>query len=374
MIPVTRPVLPPLDEYTRLLEGIWDRAWLTNDGPLALRLEAELGEFLGARNVLFVANGTVALQIAIKAMALRGEVITTPFSYVATTASLVWEGCTPVFADVSPKFLTIDPAAVEAAITPRTTGILATHVYGIPCDVDALSAIARRHGLRVIYDAAHSFGATYRGLAQTAYGDVSTLSFHATKLFHTGEGGAIVTDDDALALRLRAIRSFGHDGPDNFSGLGINGKNSELHAAIGLTLLPRVPDLIDVRRRAASIYDQVVSAEELQRPELPAGTGWNWSYYPILLPAHMPVETVRDALKADGVNTRRYFNPPLNHLPYVTRVPMPVAEDAARRVLCLPLYSTLSTTEATFVAERLAAALAIGRRTTETTGEMGAWR
>lgn len=343
VIPVTRPFLPPLDEYMTLVEGIWSRGQLTNNGPLVQELEARLAEYFGVRHAFFVSNGTIAIQIAIKALDLTGEIITTPFSYVATSSSIAWEGCRPVFADVDPNTLTIDPAKVEQVVGPQTRAILATHVYGIPCDTEALAAVARAHGLAVIYDAAHAFGTRYNGRALPAYGDISTLSFHATKLFHTVEGGAVLTEDDRIAARIAYMRNFGHNGQEEFFGVGINGKNSEMHAAMGLCMLPRIERLIAERAAIHRHYDTAFAGiAAISRPRLPAGTEYNHSYYPILLPSEAHLLAVRDALHANGITPRRYFFPSLNQLPYVDQVTMPVAEDAARRVLCLPLYSGLA--------------------------------
>ena len=342
MINVTKAYLPPLEEYHQYLQGIWERVHVTNHGPLVLELEARLKAHLGVKHLFFVNNGTIALQIAIKALGLGGEIITTPFSYVATTSSIVWEGCRPVFVDIEPETLTIDAARIEEAITDQTTAILATHVYGNPCDVDLIGQIAARHGLKVIYDAAHAFGIRHQGQSLLAYGDVATLSFHATKLFHTGEGGAIVTDNDALAHRIAYMRNFGHNGPEAFWGVGINGKSSELHAAMGLCVLPRMPQLIESRRQIFAGYDQLLAKADLQRPVLRAATEYNYAYYPVLFPTEEKLLEARDALNREQIFPRRYFYPALNTLAYVGHQPLPVAEDVARRVLCLPLYHDLS--------------------------------
>src|SRR5687768_4184823 len=255
MIKVTKTFLPPLEEYVEYLESIWASGWVTNHGPLVGRLEDQLRTVLEVPHLYFLSNGTIALQLAYRALGLSGEVITTPFSYVATSSTLVWEGLRPILVDIDSETLTIDPERVEAAITPRTTAILGTHVYGNPCDVAALEDIAKRRGLRVVYDAAHAFGVRYRGRPLAAYGDVSTLSFHATKLFHTGEGGAVVTGDGETARRLAYMRNFGHNGEEDFFGLGINGKNSELHAVLGLCVLPRIQDIVAARQGHATRYD-----------------------------------------------------------------------------------------------------------------------
>jgi dTDP-4-amino-4,6-dideoxygalactose transaminase len=280
-INVTKSYLPPLEEYVGYLRGIWERGHLTNAGPLVVELEQRLKDYLGVKHCFYVNNGTIALQIAIKALKLEGEVLTTPFSYVATTSSLVWEGCSPVFVDIDPVTLCIDPAKLEAAITPRTTAIMATHVYGNPCDVEAIAAIATRHGLRVIYDAAHAFGVEYKDQSVLNYGDISTLSFHATKLFHTVEGGAIITNDDEVAHRISYMRNFGHNGPEAFWGVGVNGKSSEFHAAMGLCVLPQVDNLVRRRREISERYDRILANTAIVRPQLqPGTTRYTYSYYP----------------------------------------------------------------------------------------------
>lgn len=342
MINVTRTYLPPLEEYTKYLEGIWERVYLTNAGPLVVELEQRLREYLGVKHFFFVNNGTIALQIALKALEIEeGEVLTTPFSYVATTSSIVWEGSEPVFVDIHPETLCLDPAKIEAAITPRTRAIMATHVYGNPCDVEAIEAIAQRHQLKVIYDAAHAFGTLYKGTSVLNYGDVSTLSFHATKLFHTGEGGAIVTNDDAIAHRIAYMRNFGHNGPEAFWGVGVNGKSSELHAAMGLCVLPKVPELIAKRKALAELYDSLLDGTVCVRPALQPHTTYNYSYHPILLPSEEVLLKVRDALNAQEITPRRYFYPSLNTLNYVRPQAAPISEDVSTRVLCLPLYYDL---------------------------------
>ena len=242
-INVTKTFLPPLDEYSAQVKRAFDNEWLTNRGELVLELEAKLKEYLEIDNILITNNGTIPIQIALKLLGENGEIITTPFSYVATTSAIVWEGCTPVFVDIHPEYLTIDANKIEAAITERTTCILATHVFGNPCEIEAIEEIAKKHKLKVIYDAAHCFGVKYKGKSIFSYGDVSTCSFHATKLFHTGEGGAIFCNDPELRHKIYYSHNFGHNGPVEFFGLGINGKISELQAAMGLSVLKYMPKI-----------------------------------------------------------------------------------------------------------------------------------
>src|SRR5690554_5175693 len=255
MIPVTKPFLPPQEEYQAYLNEIWSSGWLTNMGPLSVELEQKLTAHLRVPQLLYVTNGTVALQMAIKALDLKGEIITTPFSFVATTSSIVWEGCTPVFVDIDSESLNIDAGKIEAAITEKTTAILATHVYGNPCDVLAIEAIAKKHNLKVIYDAAHAFGVEVYGKSIFEYGDISTCSLHATKLYHSGEGGFIVATDAELLKKLAHIRNFGISSFDSFSELGLNGKNSEMHAALGLVNLNYIAAIHNKRKQLTEHYD-----------------------------------------------------------------------------------------------------------------------
>ncbi|MBF1098541.1 MAG: DegT/DnrJ/EryC1/StrS family aminotransferase, partial [Riemerella sp.] len=256
MIPVTKPFLPPKEEYLKYIDGIWNRQWLTNMGPLASQLEMELKEFLDVQHLLFVTNGTVAIQMAIKALDITGEIITTPFSFVATTSSIVWEGCTPIFVDICPESLCIDADKIEDAITEKTQAILATHVYGNPCDVVKIEQIAKKHNLKVIYDAAHAFGVKVNGKSVFEYGDISTCSLHSTKLYHSVEGGLIITQNPDLLKKLASIRNFGISGFDSFSELGINGKNSEFHAAMGLANLKHTEAIHNQRKKLSECYDK----------------------------------------------------------------------------------------------------------------------
>lgn len=343
MINVTKSSLPDLDEYIEYLKGIWMRYQLTNSGPLVLELEERLKKYLSAPYLHYVSNGTIALQIALKALNISGEVITTPFSYVATTASIVWEGCTPVFVDIDKNTLTIDPELIAAAITERTQAIMATHVYGNPCDVVEIAKIAEKYQLKVIYDAAHSFGVKYREIPLTNYGDISTISHHATKLFHTVEGGSIVCQDELLAHKIAYLRNFGHNGSEAFYGVGINGKNSEFHAAMGLCLLPNVARNIHKRRLLSECYDNyLLQDEHFKRPTIREETDYNYSYYPLLFESETTLLNAVKILNQRNIFPRRYFYPALTTLNYVNASDCPITEEMARRVLCLPLYEDLS--------------------------------
>ncbi|OIN60785.1 DegT/DnrJ/EryC1/StrS family aminotransferase [Arsenicibacter rosenii] len=341
MINVTKSYLPDLDEFTGYLKGIWERTQLTNDGPLARELEAKLSEFLGVKHVKFCTNGTVVLQMALKALNITGEVITTPFSYCATTTAIMWENCTPVFADVRPEDYSIDPEKIIPLITEKTQAILATHVYGNACQIERIQEIAEQYNLKVIYDAAHTFGATYNGKALMSYGDLATCSFHATKVFHTAEGGCIVTDNDEMAEKLHLYRSFGHRYDDYYS-IGINAKNSEIHAAMGLCVLPKVPELIAARKQVSELYSDTLDFSLMTRPALHPAVGYNYAYYPVVLESEALLLEVREALNKEEIFPRRYFYPSLNTLPYIVdKQSCPVSEDIALRALCLPLYPGL---------------------------------
>ena len=353
MLNVTQTFLPPLVEYAKLLESVWESKWLTNRGRLVCQLEESLCRFLEIPNLLAVANGTIALQIAIKALGLEGEIITTPFSYVATVSSIVWEGCTPVFVDIDPEHWTLDENLIEAAITERTSAVLATHVLGNPCNVEAIEGIANKYGLKVIYDAAHCFAVRFKGESLLRWGDVSTLSFHATKLFHTGEGGAIICRDEKVAKIAFDLHNFGHDGPEAFSGLGINGKMSELNAAIGLAVLDHIDDIISKRKAVCEAYNAALAGSGLKRIKIREGTDWNFSYYPVLFDSEGKLIEAREKLNRREIFPRRYFYPSLNTLPYVPYANMPIAEDISRRILCLPLSDSFTPADAEFVAEVL---------------------
>lgn len=344
-IPINRPFLPPLDKINAYLEEIWGRNWLTNDGPLVRELEDKLKLYFDQELLLFTSNGTIAIQMAIKALEITGEVITTPFSYVATTSGIVWENCTPVFADIDPNTFNIDPNQIEKKISPKTTAILATHVFGNPCDIEAIEKIAKANDLKVIYDAAHCFGTTYKGKSVLGFGDISTISFHATKVFHTVEGGAVITADKNTERKLGLLRNFGHDGPGNFSGVGINAKNSEIHAAMGLVNLAYIDQLLEKRRKDHKLYDQYLQSIDLKKPAIPTDVGYNYSYYPVVLESEDRLNKVLEVLNKEGIFPRRYFYPSLNTLDYVNSETMPVSEDLAKRIICLPLYADLSEDE-----------------------------
>ncbi|MNZ13565.1 dTDP-4-amino-4,6-dideoxy-D-glucose transaminase [compost metagenome] len=341
MITVTRTFLPPIDEYVEQIRHIWDSGQLTNNGELVRSLSAAVSNYLGVKNLELMANGTLALQLAIRALGLQGEIITTAFSYVATTNAILWEGCQPVFVDVDPQTLCIDPELIEAAITEKTSGILATHVYGYPCAVERIEDIARTYGLKVIYDAAHAFGAKLNGKSLADFGDCSTLSFHATKLFHSAEGGAVVAADTEIARKLFLLSRFGHLGEDNYLSLGINAKLSELHAAMGLVMLPKVDAIIAARKQCSQWYDQYLQGCHISRPHVPDGLQYNYAYYPVIFNDAPSMFQARAKLLENDIGPRRYFHPALNILPFLDqpgRYHCPIAESMAERVLSLPLF------------------------------------
>ena len=352
MIPVTKPFSPPIEAYQELLAGIWQRNWFTNNGPLVNDLELRLKKHLDLKHLLYLSNGTIAIQIALKALGITKKVITTPFSYVATTSSIVWEGCTPVFVDIDPDTLNIDPVKIEAAIDADTEAILATHCFGNPCDIDAIDKIAKKHNLKVIYDAAHCFGTTYKGKSVFAYGDVSTTSFHATKLYHTIEGGAVFTSNADVLKTMAYMRNFGHDGPERFFGVGINGKNSEFHAAMGVVNLIYVNEILAKRKSQSEIYDQLLSGLRVQKQKITNGAAFNYAYYPVVFESEEVALKSKAALERHEIFPRRYFYPSLSSLPY-TKGDTQMADDIATRILCLPLYHDLSSIEQELVARIL---------------------
>lgn len=339
MINVTKSFLPDKEEYIGYINQIWDSVHLTNNGPLLQRLESELKAHLELDNLYFCSNGTIVLQIALKAFNITGEVITTPFSYCATSNVIIWNNCTPVFVDIDPETFNIDPELIEAAITPRTQAILATHVYGNPCDVEKIEAIATRHNLKVIYDAAHGFGVNYKGKSLLAYGDISTCSLHATKVFHSIEGGLIVSSHPEMDHSLHLLRAFGHKGDEDYFYAGINGKNSEFHAAMGLCNLPHLPEILAYRRQVFAWYDQELNWEVLRKPKLAEELEYNYSYYPVLFPSEALLLKAQKELQAVGIGCRRYFHPSLNTLSFMPQhFSCPVSEDISSRVLALPLF------------------------------------
>lgn len=347
-INVTEPFLPPLDEYIGYLKGIWERNWLTNNGPLVQELEMRLQQCHGLSQPFYcVANGGLGLQIILKALGIKGEVITTPFSYVATTSCPMWEGCSVKFADIEPDNLTLDPKTVEAAITPRTEAILATHVYGNPCDVEGLQVVASKHGLALIYDAAHAFGVSYKGKSILDFGDASMVSMHATKVFHSVEGGFITAREPAVAEKMEWMRRFGHNGYGAYHGVGINAKMSEFHAAMGLSNFKYLEKLISVRKKICEIYDfQLSCLNYCKALQIRDHTTWNYAYYPIFFSSEDILIKIEKRLNGQNIFPRRYFYPSMEKISELGMFDvMPISQYASERVMCLPLSHGLQESE-----------------------------
>ncbi len=338
MIPVTKSFIPPIEEYTFQIQRAFKSEWLTNRGELVRELEHRIKDYLGLSSILLTNNGTIPIQIALKLLGNGGEIITTPFSYIATTAAIVWENCTPIFVDIKPDTLTIDSSKIEAVITSKTTCILATHVFGNPCDIYEIEIIAKKYNLKVIYDAAHCFGVEYDGKSIFEFGDISTTSFHATKLFHTGEGGAIFCKDEDLMQKIYYSHNFGHSGLLDFKGLGINAKMSELSAAMGLAVLPHVSEIIKERKNIIDFYLANLKPNKIQKLTIHENCKWNYSYFPILFKSKSELELKLEKLNSMDVFPRKYFSPSLNKIEYVNYQSMPISEDVSSRILCLPLY------------------------------------
>ena len=338
---VTKTFLPPLSEVNEYLEKIWNKRWLTNCGPVSTELENKLKERFGVKHVFFVTNGTVAMQLAMKALDVDGEVITTPFTFAATTNAILWEKCKPVFVDIDPNTFCIDAEKIEVAITANTKAILAVHVFGYPCNVRAIEKIAKKHNLKVIYDAAHAFDLNIGGKSIFNYGDISTLSLHATKLFHTGEGGLIVTNDDKLAKRIASLRNFGYIG-EEIAEAGINAKNSEIHASLGLVNLKHISMIKGNREKIVNEYKKLLNGTGLHNVTYFKDVEYNSSYFPVVFDSEKQLLAVFDRLSKENIIPRRYFYPSLNTLPFVEYMSCPVSESIASRVACLPLYHDLS--------------------------------
>lgn len=339
---ITRPYLPPKEEYLKRVSAIFERDILTNQGPEVQELEARMRELFGVEHFQYVTNGTVALQLALRALDItEGEIITTPFSYVATTSSILWERCTPVFVDIEPDNFTLDPAKIEAAITPRTKAIMPVHVFGYACNVEAIQAVADKYHLKVIYDAAHTFAARYKGRALCSYGDISTLSFHATKLFHTIEGGACIVNNTEVNKKLDLIKRFGHNGDEHFT-LGINAKQDEFNAAMGNALLPHLDYILAERKKLSELYDSLL-AGKLRRPANQQGLEYNYAYYPVVFESEKDLLAAFERLHGIDVYPRRYFYPSLNTLSYLEQTEScPISEDISVRIACLPLFVGLT--------------------------------
>ena len=363
---VTQPILPPLEEFNEYLKKIWESRWLTNNGSYHQQFEKELAAYLGVEHLSVFSNGTLALMTALQALRITGEVITTPFSFVATTHSLHWNDIKPVFCDIDPITYNLDPAKIEAAITPKTTAILPVHVYGNPCNVEEIQRIADTYGLKVIYDAAHAFGVKYKGIPVVKYGDLSVMSFHATKVFNTFEGGAIICQDERMKKRIDFLKNFGFADEVTVVAPGINAKMNEFQAALGVLQLKYVDGYIQKRKEITNVYRD--------RLKNISGITWfdrdfpdvlhNYSYFPIMIDEQRfgkSRDQVYEGLKQFGIYTRRYFYPLISEFPTYRGLPsaapanLPVSEHIARNVICLPIYPDLTMEEVDRIVQGLEA-------------------
>jgi dTDP-4-amino-4,6-dideoxygalactose transaminase len=343
LINVTKTYLPNVDRYQSYVKQIFQSGWLTNNGNLVKRLTKELSEYLEVDNLLLVSNGTLALQLAYKVLELKGQVVTTPFSFVATTSSLVWEGLEPVFADIDPKSLNIDPFEVEKNINNNTSAIVATHVYGNACDVEMLDKLAQEKGVSIIYDAAHAFNAKYKGQSLLKYGDISILSFHSTKIFHTIEGGALVFKDRDLFHKAKKMINFGIESPEVINEVGINCKMNEFQAAMGICVLEEMDIIVSARKQRYDLYfDKLCEWEDIQLPKRSSNVSNNYSHFPVVFPNEQTLLEIMQQLHLVDIFPRRYFYPSLNNLPYIQGgSKVPISDDISKRILCLPLFHDL---------------------------------
>lgn len=362
---VTQPFLPPLEDVVSHLANIWESKILTNGGPLHQQLERELCEYLGVKHISLFANCTLGLITSLQALKIAGEVITTPYSFLATANSLVWNGLKPVFVDIDPKTLNLDPEKIEAAIGPKTSAIMPVHCYGRPCDVNSIQRIADAHGLRIIYDAAHAFGVRCHSSSVLNHGDMSVLSFHATKVFNTFEGGAVVCSDAETKQRIDQLKNFGFVDEVSVVGPGINGKMSEINAAIGLTQLKHIDNALERRKEIDQAYRkglQNIDGITCLNEDREVIT--NYSYFPILVQKNYPLsrDELHEKLKSQGIFSRRYFYPLISEFPIYRDLPssreenLPVASSIAKKVLCLPIFPEL----AIFEQQRIIQAIAGG--------------
>ena len=341
MINVTKSYLPNIEKYKNYIDEIYKTAWLTNQGPLVQKLEKRLAQYLGVKNIVLVSNGTIALEIAYRALDLKGEVITTPFSFVATTSSLVTNRLTPIFVDIDEKSFNLNPKNIEKLITQKTSAILPVHVFGNACEVEKIEQIAKKHRLKVVYDAAHAFDVKYKDKSILEFGDISTLSFHATKLFHTIEGGAIIANDDELAQKIRYLINFGIKNPEEIPHLGTNAKMNEFEAAMGLCILDDIENIKEKRKVVIENYrEELKDLVQFQKQNENASE--NYSYFPIVLKNEEQLLKVQKALNDENIFPRRYFYPSLDTLEYIEpKQECKISRDISKRILCLPVYVEL---------------------------------
>lgn len=341
---VTQPSLAPLNEFTEILKGVWDRGILTHNGPLVQQLEKDLSLKLNIKQFIAVSNGTIAIQMAIKALGLKGKIITTPFTWIATISAIKWEGCTPVFCDIDPDTLNMDPQKIESLITKDTVAIMPVHVFGNPCDIEAINKIAKKHNLKVIYDAAHAIGTKYNGRSALEYGDISATSLHATKLLNTAEGGGCISTDKEICDKLERIRFFGHNNEKDIVEDGFNGKMTEVHAALGIANLKYYNDVLKDRKEKYLLYQKNLNEIENLRFQKQQEKGeCNYSYFPVIFNSEEQLLKVTEKLSEHKIYPRRYFYPSVNtYNKIVDYKATPNSEDIAKRILCLPLYLNLT--------------------------------
>lgn len=342
-INVTKTYLPKKDKYIKYVEKIFNYGWLTNNGPLVRELEEKLKSYLGVEHLLLVANGTLALQIAYKALNLKGDVLTTPFSFVATTSSLVWEGLNPIFVDINKETLCMDTDKMEICITKNTSAIVPVHVFGNIADVEKIEKIAKKNDLKIIFDAAHAFDVKFKNNSALNFGDISILSFHSTKIFHTIEGGALIFKDKEIYDRAKLLINFGIEGPDKISGLGINCKMNEFEAAMGLCVLEDFDCIKQKRKEVYNYYIELFNgSKDLSFQKKNKYSSLNYSYFPIILKSEKILLKVKGELESNNIKARRYFYPSLDTLKYLNKKQkMPISDDISKRILCLPLYESL---------------------------------
>jgi dTDP-4-amino-4,6-dideoxygalactose transaminase len=353
MINVTKTFLPDREKYKKYVDQIFDAGWVTNNGPLVKKLEERLAAYLGVKNIVLVANGTVALEIAYRTLGIKDYVITTPFSFVATTSSLVTNGLKPIFCDINPDSLNIDTSLIEETITPNTTAIVPVHVFGNVCEVELIEQVAAKYNLKTIYDASHAFGVEYKGQSILNYGDISTLSFHATKLFHTIEGGALIIKDDDLVDKARYLINFGIENPESIPELGTNAKMNEFEAAMGLCVLDEIENAIALRK---IIYDRYISELDgyVAFQKTSSESSLNYSYFPIIFNTEELLLEVQSKLGQVNIFPRRYFYPSLDSLSYIEPKQFsPVSRAISKRIMCLPIYPGLTTDEQSLIIETI---------------------
>lgn len=353
MVNVSKVYFPDKQKFFNYVEKIYESGWLTNNGPLVQELEKRLEKHLGVKNLLCVSNGTTALQLSYKLLELEGEVITTPFSFVATTSSIKWEGLEPVFTDIDVETFNIDPMKIEKSLNEKTSAIVPVHVFGNACEIEEIDRIAKKSNVKVIYDASHTFGVNYKNESILNYGDISVISFHATKFFHTVEGAAIVIKDDALYEKAKTVRNFGIDAQNGIKTLGINAKMNELEAAMGLCVLDEIDTILAQRQESHEYYAEHLK-DYIQMQRINKDASQSYSYFPIVLRSEKELENVRNALLAEGVSPRQYFYPSLDTMPYVERRQvMRNSRDIAGRILVIPMHSGVESAVSKIIIEAL---------------------